>query len=67
MSFASTAKAIGGFISAGAASAGTVAVTAAQMFPPGVEVPWYGYVIAFVAGGALGYLGVYVSPKNAPS
>lgn len=67
MSMASVAKAIGGAVSAGIAGAGTVGVTAATMFPPGVEVPWWGYLVAFVASGLVGYVGVYVSPKNAPS
>jgi hypothetical protein len=63
MDLGKVAKAIAGAVAAGVGGAGTAAV----VIPPGVSMPWYGYVVVAVVNAALGFAVVYFAPKNAPS
>jgi hypothetical protein len=60
--------AIAGAIIGAVTGAGAVGTTAVQMFPAGLEVPWYGYVIAAVApgivGALVGWVTVYMKAPN---
>lgn len=60
--------AIAGALVGAVTGAGTVATTVSQMFPAGLNVPWYGYLLAAVApaliGALVGWIGVYVKAPN---
>lgn len=61
MNFASVSKAIAGaLVGAVTSSATAVAIT----IPDGVSVPWYGYVLIAILNAGIGYVGVYLSPRN---
>lgn len=63
MNLRNVSKALGGAVTTGVV--GAVAGTAA-IFPPGTEVPWWGYLVAFVVSAGVGFAGVWISPANAP-
>lgn len=60
--------AIAGALVGAITGAGTVATTVSQVFPAGLDVPWYGYLIAAVApaviGAMVGWIGVYFKAPN---
>lgn len=59
-------KAIAGLFAGGAGGVASLGTIVATIFPAGVTVPWWGYLIAFGIAGGFSYLGVYNAPKNAP-
>lgn len=60
MTVRSISKAVAGGV-AGAATSGLVFVT----IPPDVAMPWYGYLGVAVLNAAIGFLAVYLAPRNA--
>lgn len=61
MDFKRVKKAIAGAVVAGASAPGAMIVT----IPPEANAPWWGYILAGIVSAAIGYLGVYIAPKNA--
>lgn len=57
-------KAIAGLVAGGVGGVAATGAMVATVFPAGVTVPWYGYLIAFGICGVFSYLGVYNAPKN---
>ncbi len=53
-------KAVAGGLAAALGGTGTAAV----VVPPGVEMPWYAYVLIAFANAAVGFAAVYWAPKN---
>jgi hypothetical protein len=60
-------KAIVGAVTGAVSGAASTGVLVATVFPPGVNVPWYGYLIAAAICGVGTYFGVWHAPANKPS
>jgi hypothetical protein len=56
-------KAIAGAIVGGVTGIGTVAA-GAQLIPDGVTAPWWAYLLVPLVQAAVGFVGVYIAPKN---
>lgn len=54
-------KAVAGAVVAG--SAGGI-ISPMVIIPPDVSAPWWAYLIAAAMSAAIGFAGVYVSPRN---
>jgi hypothetical protein len=59
-------KAIVGGLAGAVSGVAATGVLVATIFPPGVEVPWYGYLIAAGIVGIGTYFGVWHAPANKP-
>ena len=63
MNLRTVSKAIAGAVATSVGAVGTTVVAV----PDGIEMPWWGYVLVGLINAGIGFLVVYLAPRNAPS